>query len=141
MKYKDNLTQYEIEYIQRALPDTITRRGRKQELSADKTNKKYWIWYGSIISGNFISQDENLLKATVKMLRYIECYKDMDEATFSRLGIQHGICLHCDIPLKKNALYYFCPKCKLCYEPYSLIGMWLFRFYRWLWKKFMGTIK
>ena len=142
MKYKTDLTQHEIEYLQRTLPDTITRRGRTQELSASKHDNKYCIWYGTIISGNFMSQDENLLKSTMSMLRYIECYKDMDESTFSRLGIRHGICLHCDISLEESTdnTYYFCPKCKLCYEPYSIIGMWFFRLYRWLWKKFMEIL-
>lgn len=125
-------TNEELGRIKTNLPSKIMRRGSERELCISKDKGNYQIWYGTLISGNFSAKNNNLYKVINQMKEYIDKYKDMDEVTFSRLGIKKGICLHCKVKLvkAKDKTYYFCPSCKLCYEKYSLaqgLGMQLWR--------------
>lgn len=118
------MTDEEKQIIERELPPTITRRWSERKLSYSlHDDGTFWIWYGTIISGNYVAQHKDSSIAIKRMKEYIEKYKDMDELTFQNLGIKKGICLNCHVPLVKvNPREYYCPECMSCYDKSGLIG-------------------
>ena len=123
-------------YIESNLPKTIVRHGSDRKLEYYKSDDEYNIWYGTIISGNFMTEANSLELAVEQMKEYIEKYKDMDEYTFSNLGIKKGICLHCKVSLVNDRVNeYHCPKCKLCYDKIGFINGMLLKLGRWIFSK------
>lgn len=123
--------------IKKELPQSITRRWSERKLGYCIHNDgKFWIWYGAIISGNYVAQHKDLDIAIERMKEYIDKYKDMDELTFQDLGIKKGICLNCHVKLVKvNPREYYCPECRSCYDKSGLIGIIQMFFWRRFIKK------
>ena len=141
MKYCTGLVPSDRAFIIMNLPNEILRHGSVRELSAsyDASKKRYSIWYGEIITGNYVAEHHDLRIAVRRMLDYIRNYKDMDEVTFMSLGIKKGICLHCKHPLvKEDALWYHCPECKLCYQKTGWVAKIQWRLWKHVLKRLLS---
>lgn len=144
MKTYDNVPAKALAYINNNLPQEIVRRGHKRELcvgicnyndghgyEAQKGN--IMIWYGTIISGNYVANYPQVEEAVARMKEYIKKYKDMDEIKFMNLGLRRGECLYCRVPLEGDDLKdKHCPRCGLCYEGHGILTWLLVKIARWI---------
>lgn len=137
-----NLTINERRKIKKALPISIFRSERTRPIHYYKrSDGVYQIWYGDIITGNYVSQHAELDVCIYRMREYIDRYLNKDEVYMNGLAIRTNECPHCHKQLGRkisDRVWYICPECGLCYQQFSLWMKIQYRLWRWWLKKIIG---
>jgi len=138
----NNLTLNERRKIKRALPLSIIRNGSSKPIHYYKNpDGRYQIWYGDIITGNYVAQNEELDVCIWRTREYIDKYLNKDEIYMCDLAIKKNECPYCHKRLvldETDKSYHVCPECKICYRKFSLWQKIQFRLWKWWINKLIG---